>query len=84
MEYCFAKGHDFLSSPDFFSPFPEAVRATQCTIHVLMHFPWILPVLKALPYFLLPTGMMAMVDFRRVSRLANPKFISSDEKCIHV
>ncbi|KAN0069103.1 Cytochrome P450 [Elaphomyces granulatus] len=65
MEYCFAKGHDFLSSPDFFSPFPEAVRATQCTIHVLMHFPWILPVLKALPYFLLPTGMMAMVDFRR-------------------
>lgn len=64
MEYSFAKGHDFLSSPDFFSPFPEYLRDFQGTVHVLTHFPWMLPVLKALPYSILPPGILAMANFK--------------------
>lgn len=83
-EYCFAKGYDFLSSPDFLSPFPGAIRGLQRMTHILTHFPWILPILKALPDFLLPANFMAMANFKRVNKPANPRPISSDEKCIRV
>jgi len=66
MEYCFAKNHNFLEFPDFHSPFLKAVYNSESSIHVLMHFPWLLPLVKALPESLLPSQFMLIFNFQKV------------------
>ena len=65
MEYCFARNQNFLDIPDFRSPFLEAVSSLECATHLLMHFPWLLPLLKSLPESLLPSNAVLVLDFKK-------------------
>jgi hypothetical protein len=66
MEYCFSKTHNFLDIPDFRSPFLEAVNNLETGVHVLVHFPWLLPIAKSLPEAILPAQVRLVFDFKKV------------------
>jgi hypothetical protein len=66
MEYCFSKNHNFLDIPDFRSPFLEAVNNLETGVHVLVHFPWLLPIAKSLPEAILPAQVRLVFDFKKV------------------
>jgi len=66
MEYCFSKNHNFLDIPDFHSPFLEAVNNLETGVHVLVHFPWLLPIAKSLPEAILPAQVRLVFDFKKV------------------
>lgn len=66
MEYCFARNNNFLDIPNFRSPFLEAVSNLETGVHVLIHFPWLLPIAKSLPKIILPTQVKLVFDFKQV------------------
>jgi hypothetical protein len=66
MEYCFAESYNFLDSPGFFSSFLVALNQLEGTVHIMTHFPWILPIVKALPDFALPASFLPVINFERV------------------
>jgi cytochrome P450 len=65
MEYCFAQHHDFLSAPEFSSPFLESVHQLESTAHIMMHFPVLIKIMRLVPDFLLPGKAMPIIQFER-------------------
>ncbi len=74
MQYCFARSHSFLDLPDFKSPFLQAIHQLEQTFHLAIHFPWIAPIVKCLPDFLMPRIIMPFLEFERVS-FSSPQVI---------
>jgi hypothetical protein len=65
--YCFGTDRNFLDSPNFSSPFLAALHSLESTYQVMRHFPWLLPVLTALPERFMPVKMRSVREFERVS-----------------
>lgn len=68
--YSFEKSYDFLSYPDFVTPFPTALEKLNNMSPVLAHFPWLMPIMESLPKRLsavLQPSMIPIFDFRDVS-----------------
>ena len=49
MYYGFALSYDFLSYPDFVTPFTTSIKELALSIHVAGHFPWFLKFLQSVP-----------------------------------
>ncbi|KAJ9635132.1 hypothetical protein H2199_008618 [Coniosporium tulheliwenetii] len=67
-KYSMARSWDHLESPDFSPTWCETIKATAGVGHFMKHFPWLFPVIRALPDRLvavLNPGMLLLLDFQR-------------------
>ncbi|EON70045.1 hypothetical protein W97_09313 [Coniosporium apollinis CBS 100218] len=67
-KYSMARSWDHLESPDFSPIWCETIKATAGAGVFMKHFPWLFPVVRALPDRLvaaLNPGMLLLLDFQR-------------------
>lgn len=72
-KYSMARSWDHLESPDFSPIWCETIKATAGAGVFMKHFPWLFPIIRALPDRLVAAfnpGMLLLLDFQRV-RLTN-------------
>ena len=51
-QFAFAKCYNHLESPGFEDTFHESYEATGASSHVMLQFPWMLPLMKSMPEWL--------------------------------
>ena len=70
VEYAFAKSYNCLDEPDFAPIWPEAVDSISEQSHINKQCPWLLPVMRLLPLWLverLNPHIMRLIRFQMVS-----------------
>ena len=75
--YAFGKSTNFMDLDDYNMPFFQAIEITFLTSPALMHFPWLGPLMEALPQSItkvLMPGLAGMWKLREVSSFRLPSF----------
>lgn len=70
-KYSMARSWNHLDSPDFSPAWCETIKATGELGLFMKHFPWLFPIIRALPdrlVAMLHPGMLLLLDFQRVRR----------------
>lgn len=68
--YSMNRSWDHLSSPDFSPLWCQTIKSTAESGHVLKQFPFLFPIIRAMPDWLLGSiqpGMLLLLNFQRVS-----------------
>jgi Cytochrome P450 len=67
--YALNRSWNHLDSPDFSPVWVETIKATAAAGHIMKQFPWIFPVIRALPRCVVGAmnpGMLLLLDFQEV------------------
>jgi hypothetical protein len=70
-----------LDSPDFSPVWVETIKATAAAGHLMKQFPWIFPVIRALPRSVVGAmnpGMLLLLDFQEVCLCIIPRRSTPD------
>ena len=69
-DYAFAKSYNCLDEPDFAPIWPEAVDSISEQTHLNKQFPWVLPLMRLMPLWLVKQinpHIMRLISFQVVS-----------------
>jgi len=79
--YAMAHPFDYLRYPDFVAPYTSAIVKLAKSVHAAVHFPWILPLVQALPHSLvrkINPPMGDILDFQKDVRKQVSKVVSGE------
>ena len=74
--YALNRSWNHLDSPDFSPVWVETIKATAAAGHTMKQFPWIFPVIRALPRSVVGAmnpGMLLLLDFQEVCHCIIPR-----------
>lgn len=79
--YALNRSWNHLDSPDFSPVWVETIKATAAAGHTMKQFPWIFPLIRALPRSVVGAmnpGMLLLLDFQEVCLCINPHHPTPD------
>ena len=69
-QFAFAKCYNHLDSPGFEETFHEAFQATGAASHIMLQFPWMLPLMKSMPEWLVLKTQPSLALTLRMQRVS--------------